>query len=71
MLADQTEAFLIFCRGRILHPEQAVLFNAFTEAGGFDRGQPVVHVVQQVFVETETVTYCFKQLGGEIEVFFR
>ncbi|MNE50416.1 hypothetical protein D3C80_1449890 [compost metagenome] len=68
-MADQAEALLVFGRGRIFHPEQAILFNAFAKAGRFDWRQAVMHVVQQMFVKTEFVTYGFKQFRGEIEVF--
>ncbi len=71
MLADQAEAFLVFSRGRIFHPEQTVLLDAFAETGRFNWRQTVVHIVQKMFVETKLVAHGFKQCWREIEVFLR
>ena len=37
MLANETEAFLVFRRRRVFHPEHAIIFNAFTKVRRFNR----------------------------------
>jgi len=69
MLANQAERLLIFRGRRVFHPEQAVVFNRFTQARRFNRRQAMVDVVQQVRFETEFFTYGSKQLGNKVEVF--
>ena len=70
MLADQAEALLVLCRGRIFHPEHAVLLDALAEARGFNGRQTVVHVVQQVFIEAIFAAHGVKQFRSKIEVLF-
>ena len=65
-MADQLERFLVLCRSRVLHPEQAVRFEGLAEAARLDRRQPVVHVVQKVMLEAELVPQALEQLGREV-----
>lgn len=69
VLADQAETLLVFSGSRIFHPEQAVLFNTFAEPRRFDGRQTVVHVVKEMFTETELAAHCVEQFGREVEVF--
>ena len=69
VLANQAEARLVLCRGRIFHPEQAILFDAFTKASRFNGRQPMMHVVKEMFTETELAAHCVEQFGREVEVF--
>ncbi len=68
VLPDQAERVLVLGRRRILHPEQAQLLDALAEAAGLDRGEPVVHVVQQVEAETEPFADLGQVGGREVEV---
>ena len=61
VLADQAEAGLVFRRHRILHPEQAIGFEILAQPPGLDRGQAVVHVVQQVHVPAQRLARRFEQ----------
>jgi hypothetical protein len=70
VLADQTEARLVFRRCWVFHPEHAEFFDALAETRRFDWRQTVVHVVQQVFIEAKLTSHRIKQLRREIEVFF-
>ena len=71
VLADQTEALLIFSRRRILHPEQTILLDALAKARGLDRRQAMVHVMQKVLVEAKSFAHGGKQLRGKIKILLR
>ena len=64
VLADQAEAFLQLGGDGILEPEQAVGFEVLAEAGGLDRGQAVVDVVQQVDVVADGVAQLVRTALG-------
>ena len=70
VLTDQAEGFLVFCRGRVFQPEQAVFFNRLAQPRGFNGRQAVVHIVQQMRLETEFFAHGSKQFGDVIEIFF-
>ncbi|MNJ67154.1 hypothetical protein D3C77_632980 [compost metagenome] len=55
VLPDQAEGVLVLGRRGVFHPEQVVGFQRFAQATGFDRRQAVMHVVQQMVLETQLV----------------
>ena len=69
MLADQAERILIFRRGRILDPEGAIRLEVLAEPRRFDRGQPVVDVVEQMHVPAERLARRGEQLGDDAHIF--
>ena len=69
MLADQAEVRLVLGRRRILHPEQVERLECLAQPRGLDRRQPVVHVVQQVWLRAEPRAQRFEQLRNVREVF--
>ena len=68
VLPDVPERFLVLGGGRVLHPEQPVGLHPLAELGGLVGGEPVVHVVQQVEAEAETVPDGLEVGGREIQV---
>ena len=52
VLADGAEGRLIFSRNGVFEPEQSPRLETLAKTRRFDRRQAVVHVVQQVHVES-------------------
>ncbi len=71
VLADQAEAFLVLGGDGVLEPEQAMGFEILAEAGGLDRGQAVVAVVEQVRLEAVGVAQGGEELRDVDEVLRR
>ena len=57
VLPDEPERLLVLRGCRVLHPEQPAVLDLLAEPGGLDRGEPVVHVVQQVEAEPEPLAH--------------
>jgi hypothetical protein len=68
VLADELEAFLELGGAGIFEPEQVVGFERFAEARGFDGGEAVVDVVQEVQVGAEVGAELFEEFGDVVEV---
>jgi hypothetical protein len=69
VLTDELQRFLILRRGRILHPEQMMWFEALAEPAGLNRRQAVMHIVEKMKVRAVGDTNGFEQLRREVEVF--
>ena len=64
-LADELEAFLQLGRAGIFHPEEVVRLERFAEACGFDGGEAMVDVVQEVEVFAELDAQLFKEASAQ------
>jgi hypothetical protein len=70
VLADEGEGGLELGGDGVFEPEEVVGFEGFAEAGGFDGGEAVVDVVEEMYVGADGVADGGEELGGEVEVFF-
>lgn len=68
VLPDEPEGLLVLGRGGVLHPEQPAALDALAEPRGLDRGQPVVHVVQQMEAEAEAFPHGLQIARREAQV---
>src|SRR6185295_661289 len=53
VLSDDPESFLQLCRDRVFQPEEVMRLQIFAETRGFDRREPMMHVVQEMNVRSE------------------
>ena len=70
VVADEFEAFLQFGGAGVFEPEEVVGLEGFAEARGFDGGEAVVDVVEEMDVGAEFDAEFFEERGGEVEVAF-
>jgi hypothetical protein len=68
VLADEAEALLVLGGHRVFQPEQAVGLEVLAEPRRFDRGQAMVHVVQQVHVPAHGVAQRLEQFWDQRQV---
>ena len=66
--ADELEASLEFGGAGVFEPEEVVRLEGFAKAGGFDGGEAVVDVVEEVDVGAELEAEFLEEGGDEVEV---
>src|SRR5260370_30096130 len=64
MLANDAKSLLQFRRNRIFQPEQVIRLQVFSQSGGLNRSQPVMHVLKQVDLVPVPQPQRLKQLVG-------
>src|SRR3954468_14206231 len=69
MLSDQAEIGLILGRSRIFQPERLVGLEILAEPPGFDRRQPMMHVVEQVDVPAKRLARLLEQWRHRAQIF--
>ncbi len=68
VLADKAEGRLEFGGDRVFKPEEVEGFELFAEASGFDRGEAVMNVVEEMDVRADCVADGGEEFGSEVEV---
>ena len=68
MLPNQRKALLVLRRSRILHPEQVIRLQRLAQPRRLNRSQPVMHIMQQVHILTNSLPQLLKQLRREVQV---
>ncbi len=68
VLPDGAESLLELGGHGVFHPEQMIRLEALAEAGGLDRAQPVMDVVEELNLGSELAPEAFEEHRRELEI---